>query len=394
MPSQSNKLEVIGATCFAVLLGLAALFFAFWRSSGDTSNTVARNSRELLESTYSAVSLSTSNSETPEEASGLPAPLPRRITAEKNHSYESKHRAQDTADTSAKIKRDFLARDTASTHLQSSPPVLEEDTSHDATLTDSLEETPAQVAHSEQHSHEPVATEVIHPRGNNDEIVNRHKDMLRQLTTEHANEMGNLKKRLITTENQATAKAEALAKSQAEVAKLRLAMESTKTPEPQQEATPALTTKPEQQSSTSTRSTLTPGSRELLARLDAVGDDPAKLRALYEGNQNQDGMKPATTVRFGSGSYAVSADKRKEIKNITAGATGDVRFLIVGYASMDGSAKANALLSNKRAEAVAREISQHLESPSNVEAIYYGQTKRFNAKALSPNRVVEIWQVH
>jgi outer membrane protein OmpA-like peptidoglycan-associated protein len=69
-----------------------------------------------------------------------------------------------------------------------------------------------------------------------------------------------------------------------------------------------------------------------------------------------------------------------------------VKVLAVGDASTDGDAKSNHELSSKRASSVAQEVAKitGLDKDS-IQAVYFGQTKRFDEKVLTPNRIVEVW---
>ncbi len=132
--------------------------------------------------------------------------------------------------------------------------------------------------------------------------------------------------------------------------------------------------------------------RPLFASLRGIKETVADRESTYETIIAQGNSNAKDVVQFNSGSSAVTAAERKELEAKLKGLTKGVKVLAVGYASIDGDAKSNHDLSSKRASSVAQEVARITGlSASDVQAVYFGQTKRFDEKLLTPNRVVEVW---
>lgn len=119
------------------------------------------------------------------------------------------------------------------------------------------------------------------------------------------------------------------------------------------------------------------GREKLYAKLTEGGETSALHRVPFEG-----------------GSSGVGEKARAALSGKLADAPESAHYLVVGYASADGEARANFELSSKRASAVAQVLAESdAVAEDRVEAVYFGQTKRFHDAELAPNRVVEVWRI-
>ena len=137
---------------------------------------------------------------------------------------------------------------------------------------------------------------------------------------------------------------------------------------------------------------LDPGFKDLFVNLRGIEDSPAAREKAYKEISGGGKYEPSLRIPFGSGSDFVSGADNKRIEVLVKEAGQDAKFLVVGYASTDGSNETNYTLSSKRASNVGRKLAESLGSEKNVQAVYYGQTARFSEQK-SPNRIVEIWRV-
>ena len=99
-------------------------------------------------------------------------------------------------------------------------------------------------------------------------------------------------------------------------------------------------------------------------------------------------------VNFQSGSFDVNDEDRSALKKLIA-EDRESKFLVVGYASADGAADANAKLSSNRASQVGQAMLGDVDTSSQIQAVYFGQTSRFTKWEgdLAANRIVEVWRV-
>lgn len=132
----------------------------------------------------------------------------------------------------------------------------------------------------------------------------------------------------------------------------------------------------------------------LFMKLRGTADNPEALKKAYDELLAEGKSTPRLRIPFGSGSDEIAPEDAKKIADELKGTDGKVKFLAVGYASSDGDAESNYELSSRRASKVAEEIAKVTGANADqIQAVYFGQTKRFNSKYLSPNRIVEIWTV-
>ena len=370
MSSKTDKIDTVGATGFAVLLGLAALSYGAWRMNLGSGSYEGGSALPgfLMVSTESV-----GNSADAGSAVALPVSQPDTIAL--------LNAEQNAIESEAEIKR---LNDRLRAAEAAKPPVVEREP---VLALSQVNQPPPSVDLVETIVEEVVIIEQ-EPMDNRQDLIEQHDEIVLALASEHADEIAKIEAQLASSRKQAEVDSVALSKAEAEISGLQRQMEAAKATAPVVAVNPVAETEVD-----AARSGLAQDSQALLARLDAIGDDPAKLRALYDGDPEQGGARPATSVQFGVGSDVVSAAKRNELRAIAEGVDEGTRFLVVGYASTDGSAASNAALSNKRAESVARELAAIVSPSDRVEAIYYGQTKRFSSKRLSPNRVVEVWAI-
>ncbi len=130
----------------------------------------------------------------------------------------------------------------------------------------------------------------------------------------------------------------------------------------------------------------------LFVELRGIADDPEARTATYSKIAEVGKASPVKTVKFESGSSAVQWNDQEELKKLMSD-DDNAKYLVVGYASVDGDAGSNAVLSSKRASQVGQLIVGDRENNDRVQAVYFGQTNRFDKAYRSPNRVVEVWKV-
>lgn len=139
---------------------------------------------------------------------------------------------------------------------------------------------------------------------------------------------------------------------------------------------------------------LNPAVRPLFIRLRSMGDTPQDREKLYAELGKEGKTKPLHLVPFASGSAEIVDAEQKKLEGQLTSVEKGAKYLVVGYASTDGEAKANYELSSNRASIVAQLVASLAKAGGDsVQAVYFGQTKRFSAIDLPPNRVVEVWQV-
>jgi outer membrane protein OmpA-like peptidoglycan-associated protein len=139
---------------------------------------------------------------------------------------------------------------------------------------------------------------------------------------------------------------------------------------------------------------LTPAFSSLFQGLNRVKGGPDERKKVYAELTKDGKTKDIYLVPFEVGSSTVSAKEEKTLGELLKGSDQKDRFLVVGYASSDGDAASNRKLSSGRASNVARKVAAMSGVPeADVQAIYFAQTSRFDARSLAPNRVVEVWRL-
>lgn len=132
--------------------------------------------------------------------------------------------------------------------------------------------------------------------------------------------------------------------------------------------------------------------RPLFINLRGISETAVEREATYKKIIAQGNSSAMDVVQFDSGSSEVTAAERTELEAKLKSLGKGVTVLAVGYASTDGDARSNHELSSKRASSVAQEVAKiTVLDKDSIQAVYFGQTKRFDEKVLTPNRIVEVW---
>lgn len=136
---------------------------------------------------------------------------------------------------------------------------------------------------------------------------------------------------------------------------------------------------------------LDPEFKPLFVRLREMKDTPDAREKIYAELAKDGKTEPVLQVPFEVGSDTVSNESGISLEGLVEKSGESAKFLVVGYASVDGNPQSNYELSSRRASHVAQKIADGNEN--TVQAVYFGQTRRFDAEAMPPNRVVEVWRV-
>ncbi len=134
--------------------------------------------------------------------------------------------------------------------------------------------------------------------------------------------------------------------------------------------------------------------KPLFIQMRKADDTPAARTKLYDTITKGGKAKPSGRILFNAGSaYAQGGEATKLAELIEKVKKGD-KLLVVGYASQDGDPKSNYELSSRRASVTAKKILDSSDiDEDDIQAVYFGETKRFDAGSEPPNRTVEIWSV-
>ena len=139
---------------------------------------------------------------------------------------------------------------------------------------------------------------------------------------------------------------------------------------------------------------LNPEVRPLFIRLRSMGDSPENREKVYAELAKEGKTEALHIVPFSSGSAEVASTEKEKLAEKLKSNPKSAKYLVVGYASVDGEPKANYELSSNRASNVAQQVAELAKlTGSDIQAVYFGQTKRFSTSDLDPNRVVEVWRV-
>ncbi|MEM6279866.1 MAG: OmpA family protein [Verrucomicrobiota bacterium] len=134
--------------------------------------------------------------------------------------------------------------------------------------------------------------------------------------------------------------------------------------------------------------------RPVFIQLRGAEEEESEIEKLYREITKDGTVSAPHTVPFTVGSSDVTAEESGILAEFLNKIPKGARFLVVGYASTDGDAKSNYELSSKRASRVAAALAgDEKVSDESVQAVYFGQTKRFSATEMAPNRIVEVWPV-
>ena len=139
---------------------------------------------------------------------------------------------------------------------------------------------------------------------------------------------------------------------------------------------------------------LQPDFAALFEGLGRVDGGPEQRETIYAELKKSGKNSDIHLVPFQVGSSEVVAEEVDVLKKLLTDIPDSTRFFVVGYASTDGDPASNRKLSSERASKVAQKVVDLSGiSQENVQAFYFGPTKRFDASNLPPNRVAEVWQV-
>ncbi|MEM7697237.1 MAG: OmpA family protein [Verrucomicrobiota bacterium] len=134
--------------------------------------------------------------------------------------------------------------------------------------------------------------------------------------------------------------------------------------------------------------------RPLFVRLRGIEDTATAREKLYRELADEGNALPLDTVSFERASITVTADEAADLAAKMKGGPKDAKYLVVGYASVDGDPASNYRLSASRASQVAEELAELTGlGEDSIQAVDFGQTQRFDAKNLAPNRIVEVWRL-
>jgi len=139
---------------------------------------------------------------------------------------------------------------------------------------------------------------------------------------------------------------------------------------------------------------LNPKAKQLfdeLKALNAIQSD--ELDAAYQAVALKANATVVDRVLFAEGSSRIPSQKEFALKDKLRTTGDNSFFLVVGYASTTGGAKANETLSATRATTTASVVNLLKSQGQDVRAVYLGQTKRFSSTEAAPNQVCEIWEV-
>ncbi len=139
---------------------------------------------------------------------------------------------------------------------------------------------------------------------------------------------------------------------------------------------------------------LSPKASKLFRELERLeGTDRAALEQAYERIAKDFNARPVESARFDTGSSDLAREHEAHLKGVTAQSPGNAFFLVVGYASKSGDSKQNETLSSNRATRVASVVNFLKQQGQEVQAVYLGETDRFDAARDAPNQISEVWEI-
>ena len=142
-----------------------------------------------------------------------------------------------------------------------------------------------------------------------------------------------------------------------------------------------------------TRENLSPKAQKLFRELVRIeGIDRNGLEQAYERIKKEFNAHVVETATFATGSADLKQEHEAHIKGVTVESNPNSFFLVVGYASKGGDIKSNRDLSERRSKRVASTVNYLKQNGQEVQAVYLGETDRFEEKA-QPNQVCEVWEI-
>jgi len=139
---------------------------------------------------------------------------------------------------------------------------------------------------------------------------------------------------------------------------------------------------------------LSPKASKLFRELERLeGTNRSALEQAYQRIEADFNARPVESARFATNSSDLAREYEAHLKGVTAQAPANSFFLVVGYASNLGDSKQNESLSSKRATRVASVVNYLKQQGQEVQAVYLGETNRFDASRGEPNQVCEVWEI-
>jgi outer membrane protein OmpA-like peptidoglycan-associated protein len=139
---------------------------------------------------------------------------------------------------------------------------------------------------------------------------------------------------------------------------------------------------------------LMPHAQSLFRELSTLEEKPdQEISAAYSRFATQLKASFLNEVRFEAGSSTLKPSDKMAIKASLANLPKGAMILVVGYSSNTGDADSNRLLSSNRAIEVATNINIEKQEKTAVQAVFFGQTKRFSPIVPERNQVCEVWAI-
>ena len=139
---------------------------------------------------------------------------------------------------------------------------------------------------------------------------------------------------------------------------------------------------------------LLPAAVELFRRLRKLENLPAAEISAEYGKLGVDlGASVLKTFNFATGSAGLTPADEEAIRGMVKDIPDGDLVLAIGYASETGNVDKNRTLSSDRATAVAQLYSSAKRPGQFAQAVYLGQTDRFDSHLPERNQIVEIWHI-
>ena len=139
---------------------------------------------------------------------------------------------------------------------------------------------------------------------------------------------------------------------------------------------------------------LLPAAVELFRRLRKLENLPAAEISAEYGKLGVDlGASVLKTFNFATGSAGLTPADEEAIRGMVKDIPDGDLVLAVGYASETGNVDKNRTLSSDRATSVAQVYSSAKRPGQFAQAVYLGQTDRFDSHLPERNQIVEIWHI-
>ncbi len=136
---------------------------------------------------------------------------------------------------------------------------------------------------------------------------------------------------------------------------------------------------------------LTGRSRPLYRALQAAAANGVRFADRDSAMAEQGLGRLLTRLYFGHDESVLSSEAERKLEQALKGLPGEAELLVVGYASLRGSASHNQALSSRRARSVSERIRAMAPDSVRVLGVYFGETAQFSQTNHGKNRVVEVW---